>query len=66
MKTSIECYNDLIQAIHNHEPLDRIDRLYACYVTACHGGNVSRAARTLGLHRRTLHRWERERLAASF
>lgn len=64
MKTSIECYNELIQAIHGHLGLDLVCRLYACYVLASCGGNVTHAAKVLGVHRRTLHRWQRERLAA--
>ena len=63
MKTSIVYYNELIQAIHDHATLDAICRLYACYILATWSGNVSQAARTLGVHRRTLHRWERERIA---
>lgn len=61
MKTSIECYNELIQTIHDHGPLEAVCRLYACYILACSSGNLSKASRTLGVHRRTLHRWERER-----
>lgn len=64
MNTSIECYNELIAAVQNHDTLEHVCRLYACYILACAGGNVSRASRTLGVHRRTLHRWQREKLHA--
>lgn len=64
MKTSIECYNELVNAIHDHATLDVICRLYSCYILACWSGNVSQASRVLGIHRRTLHRWEREKSLA--
>lgn len=38
-------------------PVDVVARLYALLVLAGEGGNVSRAARTLGVSRRTLIRW---------
>ena len=40
--------------------LVEVERLYGLWVLARHGGNVSRAARTLGISRRTLIRWRRE------
>jgi len=42
-------------------PLAEVERLYALWVLGLAGGNVSRAARTLGVSRRTLIRWRRER-----
>lgn len=60
MNTSIECYNELIAAIHDHSSLDKVCRLYACYILASAAGNVSSASRMLGIHRRTLHRWRLE------
>jgi DNA-binding NtrC family response regulator len=42
-------------------PLDRVTRLYALTVLAGERGNVSRAARLLGVSRRTLIRWRQER-----
>jgi DNA-binding NtrC family response regulator len=41
-------------------PLVEVERLYALWVLAGQGGNVSRAARVLGVSRRTLIRWRRE------
>ena len=41
-------------------PLVEVERLYGLWVLARHGGNVSRAARALGISRRTLIRWRRE------
>lgn len=41
-------------------PLERVTRLYALTVLAGEHGNVSRAARLLGVSRRTLIRWRRE------
>lgn len=43
-----------------HLPLAEVDRLYALWVLAEHKGNVTRAARALGVSRRTLIRWRRE------
>ncbi len=40
-------------------PLAEVERLYALWVLAAEGGNVSRAARMLGISRRTLIRWRR-------
>jgi DNA-binding NtrC family response regulator len=40
-------------------PLHEVTRLYGLFVLARHGGNVSRAARALGVSRRTLIRWRR-------
>jgi DNA-binding NtrC family response regulator len=41
-------------------PLAEVERLYALWVLASEGGNVSRAARTLGVSRRTLIRWRNQ------
>jgi len=41
-------------------PLAEVERLYALWVLGREGGNVSRAARVLGVSRRTLIRWRRE------
>ncbi len=41
-------------------PLAEVERLYALWVLGQAGGNVSRAARTLGVSRRTLIRWRNE------
>ena len=41
-------------------PLERVTRLYALTMLAGERGNVSRAARLLGVSRRTLIRWRRE------
>lgn len=41
-------------------PLAEVERLYALWVLARESGNVSRAARVLGISRRTLIRWRRE------
>lgn len=41
-------------------PLAEASKLYALFVLAQEGGNVSRAARLLGVSRRTLIRWKRE------
>jgi len=41
-------------------PLEEIERLYALWVLAAEKGNVSRAARVLGVSRRTLIRWRRQ------
>ena len=41
-------------------PLERVTRLYALAVLAGERGNVSRAARLLGVSRRTLIRWRQE------
>jgi DNA-binding NtrC family response regulator len=38
-------------------PLAEVERLYALHVLALEGGNVTRAARALGVSRRTLIRW---------
>jgi DNA-binding NtrC family response regulator len=47
-------------AAERSQPLAAVERLYALWVLACAGGNVSRAARVLGVSRRTLIRWRRE------
>jgi DNA-binding NtrC family response regulator len=41
-------------------PLVEVERLYALWVLAREGGNVSRTARVLGVSRRTLIRWRRD------
>ena len=41
-------------------PLAEVQRLYAIWVLGLEGGNVSRAARILGVSRRTLIRWRRD------
>lgn len=41
-------------------PLAEVERLYALWVLASENGNVSRAARTLGVARRTLIRWRKQ------
>jgi DNA-binding NtrC family response regulator len=41
-------------------PLVEVERLYGLWVVALEGGNVSRAARALGVSRRTLIRWRRD------
>jgi DNA-binding NtrC family response regulator len=38
-------------------PAHEVTRMYGLFVLASHGGNVSRAARSLGVSRRTLIRW---------
>jgi len=40
--------------------LAEVERLYARWVVAAEGGNLTRAARRLGVSRRTLIRWRRE------
>jgi ActR/RegA family two-component response regulator len=47
-------------AAERGQPLVVVERLYALWVLAQTGGNVSRAARVLGVSRRTLIRWRRE------
>lgn len=42
-------------------PLDEVQRLYALWVLARQGGNVARTARALGVSRRTVIRWRKER-----
>ncbi len=41
----------------SRRPLREVSRLYALWVLGAEGGNVSRAARVLGVSRRTLIRW---------
>lgn len=41
-------------------PLKQIERLYARYVVERCGGNLTQAARQLGIDRRTIQRWARE------
>jgi DNA-binding NtrC family response regulator len=43
-----------------HLPLAEVDRLYALLVLAERKGNVTQAARVLGVSRRTLIRWRRQ------
>lgn len=59
---SITLYNELVVAIQGHAPMTTVCRAYACYLLACYGGNKSKAADVLKLDRRTLHRWEKERI----
>jgi len=42
-------------------PVDQVARLYGLFVLAHHGGNVTAAARVLGVSRRTLIRWRQAR-----
>ncbi|HPW55114.1 MAG TPA: sigma 54-interacting transcriptional regulator [Thermoanaerobaculaceae bacterium] len=42
-------------------PLAEVERLYALWVLASQGGNVTRTARVLGVSRRTVIRWRKER-----
>lgn len=51
-------------AAERSQPLAAVERLYALWVLARVGGNVSRAARVLGVSRRTLIRWRRETSAS--
>ncbi len=48
-------------AVQQRRPLAEVARLYALWVLAEEGGNVSRAARVLGVSRRTLIRWRAQR-----
>jgi len=52
-------YLELNNAIEACQDLDTISRLYARYVLAVKGNKVY-AARTMGVDRRTLQRWERD------
>jgi DNA-binding NtrC family response regulator len=47
-------------AAEHAAPLSEVERLYALWVLARESGNVSRAARVLGISRRTLIRWRRD------
>lgn len=47
------------QAASRLRPLAEVERLYALWVLAAEQGNVSRAARVLGVSRRTLIRWRK-------
>lgn len=51
-------------AAERGQPLAVVERLYALWVLAQARGNVSRAARVLGVSRRTLIRWRRETSAS--
>ncbi len=46
-------------AVARAAPLAEVERLYALWVLAAERGNVSRAARLLGVSRRTLIRWRK-------
>jgi hypothetical protein len=59
---SITLYNELVEAIRKHASMLTVCRAYACYVLACYASNKSKTADVLKLDRRTLHRWEKERL----
>lgn len=48
-------------AVEQRRCLAEVTRLYALWVLAQEGGNVSRAARVLGVSRRTLIRWRGQR-----
>ncbi len=61
--SAITLYNELISAIEERSSMQKVMRKYACYVLACCAGNKSKAAERLDLDRRTLHRWEVERMA---
>lgn len=50
----------LRRAVERRLTLVEVQRLYAQWVVAAEGGNLSRAARQLGVSRRTLIRWRRE------
>lgn len=56
--SAIILFNELVRAIEQRAPPQKIVRKYACYVLVCHGGNKSKAADVLTVDRRTLHRWE--------
>ncbi|MGV8041844.1 MAG: sigma 54-interacting transcriptional regulator [Thermoanaerobaculaceae bacterium] len=49
------------QAVARLLPLAEVERLYALWVLASQGGNVTRTARVLGVSRRTVIRWRKER-----
>lgn len=49
-----------VRAAERSLPLAKVERLYALWVLGQAGGNVSRAARVLGVSRRTLIRWRRD------
>jgi DNA-binding NtrC family response regulator len=46
-------------AMRRHASLAEVERTYALWVLAAERGNVTRAARVLGISRRTLIRWRR-------
>ena len=48
-----------VLAAERRAPLAEVERLYALWILAAERGNVSRAAATLGVSRRTLIRWRR-------
>jgi len=59
---SITLYNELLDAIMKHATMSAVCRAYACYILACYAGNKSKTADVLRLDRRTLLRWEKERM----
>lgn len=55
---AIILYNKLMKAIAERACLDRVTKLYSCYILATCGWNKSQAAKALKVARRTLHRWD--------
>lgn len=51
----------LIDGIQDGVPMARMTRLYAYYVLARYEGNKSHASSVLGIDRRTLQRWAKEK-----
>ena len=51
---------ELLDLIERCQPIDEVLRAYALWVTARVDNNKSRAARILGVDRRTLQRWDRK------
>lgn len=56
-----ERHEALSQAITNGATLGEVEKLYASYILARHDGNKCHAAKALGVDRRTLQRWEKQR-----
>lgn len=55
--TAGQQFNRLIDSVVSLEPLSVILRQYVEYALARHGGNVTEAAKRLGINRRTISRW---------